>query len=156
MNPCVFISSPPGSTDPLPCLWNSLYCTGCRSCMDGDHSYSCCFLHCIHPFIACFVGRSAPYDLLQICGGSKYVCPFWICPIDNLISQLRTSFSINEILSNKYDTHRSTINKRSIERITWRRFYTNQTKTPKNNNWWINNLINNNNWYRFNCSSINE
>ena len=47
-------------------------------------------------------------------GGSKSVCLVCIRPTDNFQSHPRTSFSINEVWSNKYDTHKSRINKRMI------------------------------------------
>ena len=100
--------------------------------------------------------RHPCHNLPQDCRGSKYVFPVWIRPTENLQSHPRTSFRINEHWYNKYDTHKSTINKISLERRPRRRFYIKQNKTPKNNTWWINNWINNNNLYRFNCSFRNE
>ena len=44
------------------------------------------------------------HNLPQACWGSKYVCLVLIRPTSNLKSHLRTSFRINERLSNKYDT----------------------------------------------------
>ena len=53
-----------------------------------------------------------PYNKLpQTCTRSKYVYPVWIRPTDNLKSQPRKSFRINELWSNSYDTHKSKINK---------------------------------------------
>ena len=37
------------------------------------------------------------HDLPQNCGGSKYLCPFWICPTANLITHSRKSFIINDL-----------------------------------------------------------
>ena len=62
------------------------------------------------------------HKLPQTCGGRKYICPVWIWCTDNLLSHLRTSFRINNIWPNKYDTHKSTINKRRLEQISWRIF----------------------------------
>ena len=47
------------------------------------------------------------HDLPQICGGNKSVCPVWIHITDNFLTHPRTSFRINELWSNKYDTHKS-------------------------------------------------
>ena len=96
------------------------------------------------------------HDLPQAYKGSKSICLVWIRPTGNLQSHLRTSFSINEHWSNTYDTNKSTINKRRLEQRTWRIYYINHNKTPKNNTWWIDNQINKNNLYQFNCSSRNQ
>ena len=75
---------------------------------------------------------------------------------DDLKSHPRKSFRINERLSNKYYAHKSEINKIGLERRTWWIFYIKQTKTPKNNNWWINYPRHINNLHWFTCSFINE
>ena len=74
-----------------------------------------------------FKKRCSRHDLPQICKGSKYVCPVWIRPTDNLITRPRTSLSINKWWSIKYDTHTSTINKRTLERRSWRSLYIQQS-----------------------------
>ena len=66
--------------------------------------------------------RQPCHNLPQTCAGSKSVCQVWIRPTDNFLAQPRTSFRINELWSNKNDTPKSTINKRSLERRTWRMF----------------------------------
>ena len=60
------------------------------------------------------------HNLPQAFRRRKYECLVLICPTDILQSHPRISFSINELWSNKYDTHRSKINKRRLELITWR------------------------------------
>ena len=52
--------------------------------------------------------------LPQTCRWSKSVCPGLIRPTENLKSHLGTIFSINERWSNKYDTHKLTINEISL------------------------------------------
>ena len=89
-------------------------------------------------------------NLLQTCAGSKSICPVWIRPTENLLPHPRTSFSINELWSNKYDTHKSTIKKNKDGTKTSKKIY-----EPKKN-WWTNNRINRKNLYRFNCSLRNE
>ena len=57
------------------------------------------------------------HNLPQTCrgrGGS--VCPVWIRPTENFQLHPRTSFRINEHWSNKYNTHKSTINKISLNK----------------------------------------
>ena len=71
------------------------------------------------------------HNLLQTCRGSKSIYPVWIYPTDNLIIHLRTRLSINKLWSNKYDTHKSTIKKISIERRTWTIFYIKQRNPLK-------------------------
>ena len=96
--------------------------------------------------------RHPRHDLLQACGGYS-VCPVWIRLTVNLKSHPRESFRINARWSNKYDTHKSTINKISLELRTWSWFHTNHIQTAKNNNFSINNQRNKNNFYWFNYSS---
>ena len=91
------------------------------------------------------------HDLPQSCRGMV-----WIWPTANFKSHPRTSFRINEGWYNKYDAHKSTINKLRFEQRNLRRFYIKKTKTPNNNIWWINNPRNIINLYRFNCISINK
>ena len=67
--------------------------------------------------------RNPHHNLPQSCRGFKYVCAVWIHPTDNLQSHLRTSSSINEIWSDKYDTHKSTIKKIRLGQRTRRIFY---------------------------------
>ena len=62
------------------------------------------------------------HDLLQICGGRKSVCPFWKYTTVNFQSHPRTSFSINERWSNKYDANNSATNRIRLELITWKIF----------------------------------
>ena len=71
------------------------------------------------------------HDLPQNLEGRKSVCPVWIGPTDNFLTHLRKIFRVNERWSNKWDTHKSTINKRSLERITWRIFYIKQSNQLK-------------------------
>ena len=75
--------------------------------------------------------RNPWHKLPKTCGGSKSVCLVWIRTTENLKSHPRTSFWMNERWSNKYDTHKSTINKRRLERRTWRRFYIEQRNQLK-------------------------
>ena len=83
MNTFICLPSHQISTSPLPPLWNSLCCTGCHSCLNGDHSCYLCVLNCSHLFIACLVCRSAP----SWC---------WISHIVSLLSiQALTSFNIS-------------------------------------------------------------
>ena len=96
------------------------------------------------------------HELTQSCRGSKYSCPFWISPTDNLQYHPSTNFSINEHWSNKNDTHKSTINKMTLEQRNWWIFYINKNKNLKTNNWWMKNPRNNNNLYWFTYSSINQ
>ena len=99
--------------------------------------------------------RHSRHDLPQACRGNKSVCQVWIKPTGNFQSYPRTSFRINERWYNKYDAQKSTINKIRLEQINWRWFQINHTKTPKNT-LWINNWINKNYLYRFDCISINQ
>ena len=55
------------------------------------------------------------HDLPKLCRGENFVCPVWIWTTEYLLSHPRTSFSINERWYNRYNTHRSTINKRRLE-----------------------------------------
>ena len=66
--------------------------------------------------------RHPRYGLPQTWGGRKSICPVWIRPTENLQAHPRKSFRINERWSNKYDTYKSTINKRRLGRRTWRIF----------------------------------
>ena len=75
--------------------------------------------------------RHPRHDLTQTWWGSRYVCPVWIHPRKIILTHPRTSFRINECHSSKYDTHKSTTNKRRIEWITWRIFYTNKINQLK-------------------------
>ena len=52
------------------------------------------------------------HDLAKTCGARKCVCPVYIRPTDNLKSHPRKSFRINERWYNKYDIHKSTIDKK--------------------------------------------
>ena len=54
-------------------------------------------------------------DLPQTCRSSKLVCTVCIHPTDNLLMHPRESFIINERWYNKWNTHKSTINKRRLE-----------------------------------------
>ena len=71
------------------------------------------------------------HDLPQSWGGIKSICPFWISSTWNFRSYPSTRFSINELLSNKYDTHKSTINKISLEKRTWSWIHIKHTKNYK-------------------------
>ena len=51
--------------------------------------------------------RHPRHNLPKTYGGRKPVCPVWIYPTEHFLSHPRTSFRINERLSNKYDTHKS-------------------------------------------------
>ena len=62
------------------------------------------------------------HDLPQTCRGRKYICPVWIRPTEDFLTHLRKNFRVNKLWYNKYDTHKSTINKRRLEQRTWRRF----------------------------------
>ena len=64
--------------------------------------------------------RRPRHDLLQTCGGSKSVCPVLIWPTKTFLAHTRTSLRVNYCWSSKLNTHKSTINERSLERITWR------------------------------------
>ena len=66
------------------------------------------------------------HNLPQTCGGIKSICPFCMCTTEHLQSHLRTSFSINELWSSKWDIHKSTINKSRFLRMNLRIFYINQ------------------------------
>ena len=55
--------------------------------------------------------RHPHHDLTQTYRESKSICPVRIRPSENFKSHLRKCFSINEHWSNKYDTHKSSINK---------------------------------------------
>ena len=61
----------------------------------------------------------------------KSVCLFWIHPTGNLLTHPGISFSTNELWSNKYDIHKSKINKNSLEWITWRILYIKQSNKLK-------------------------
>ena len=63
------------------------------------------------------------HNLPQTCGRSESVCLVWIWPTEHFLTRLRTSFSINKLLSNRYDSHKSTINRKRIEQKTWWIFY---------------------------------
>ena len=52
------------------------------------------------------------HNLTQTYRERKIVCPVWIQPTDNFLTHPRTSFRINERWYNKYDTHKSKINKK--------------------------------------------
>ena len=56
---------------------------------------------------------------------------FWIRPTGNFLTHPRTSFRINELWSNKYDTQKSTIKKIRLERRTLRIFYIKQNNKLK-------------------------
>ena len=45
-------------------------------------------------------------NLTKAYGGSKYVCPVWILPTDDLLSYPRKSFRINVRWPTKYNTHK--------------------------------------------------
>ena len=60
--------------------------------------------------------RHLLHDLPQTFGGIKYVCQFWIRPTDNFLTHQRTSFRTNERWYNKYNTHKSTINKKGFNK----------------------------------------
>ena len=60
------------------------------------------------------------HELPQSCSESKSIFPVWIPSTDVLQSRPRTIFSINVCWSNKYDTHKSIINRRWIEQKTWK------------------------------------
>ena len=70
--------------------------------------------------------RHPQRNLPQTYGGSKSVCLFWIRPTEHFLTHLRKSFSINVRRYNKYDTHKSKMNKIRLERRTWRIFYIRQ------------------------------
>ena len=111
-----------------------------NQCVDGNM----CNNKNQHPF----------HNLPQTCGGRKLVCPVCIWPTENLKSHPRKSFRNNERWFNKYDTHKSTINKIRLGQRTWRIFYIKHTKNTNNNTWLINNWIDKNNLYWLNCSFI--
>ena len=69
-----------------------------------------------------------PYKNLQ---GIKSICTVWIRPTEHFITHPNTSFGINGLWYNKYDTHKSKINKRILEQITWRMFYIKQSNKLK-------------------------
>ena len=66
--------------------------------------------------------RHPCHDLTQTCGGNKDVCLIWIRPTEKLLTYPGTCFSINEFWFIKYNKHKSKINKRRLERRTWRIF----------------------------------
>ena len=66
------------------------------------------------------------HDLPQTYRGSKDVYPIWIWTTDKFLTHLSTSLNINKFLSSKFNKHKSTINKRRPEQITWRIFYINK------------------------------
>ena len=70
--------------------------------------------------------RNLFHNLPQTCGGRKSVCLIWILPREIFLTHPSTIFSINERWSIKFNKHNSTINKRSLERITWRIFWINK------------------------------
>ena len=96
-------------------------CLEANQCIDGNR-WNHKNLHPLH-------------NLPQTCGGSKYVYMVFIHPTDNFPSHTMKIFRINERWSDKYDAHKSKINKRYPEQRTWRVFYINKTKTPKSNTW---------------------
>ena len=63
--------------------------------------------------------------------GEKICMSGCIRPTRKFLTHPRTSFSINELWPNKYDIKKSTINKRRLERITWRKFYIKQSNPLK-------------------------
>ena len=54
------------------------------------------------------------HNLPQTCRGSKSKCPVRIRPTENLLRHLRTGFRINELWTNKYDTHKLNVNKKVL------------------------------------------
>ena len=71
------------------------------------------------------------HNIHQTCGGRKYVYLVWMRPIDNFLTHPSTSFRINKLWSNDYDTHKSKTNKIRLQRIIWRRFYIKQRNLLK-------------------------
>ena len=63
--------------------------------------------------------------------GIKYVCPVWIRPTGNFLTHLMTTLRINECGYNKYNTHKSKINKIRLEQRTWWLFYIKQSNQLK-------------------------
>ena len=90
-------------------LNNLRNCLEANQCIDGDR--------CNHK------NRHSCHNLSQSCVGIKSVFPVWIRPTVKFYSLLMKSSRINELWSNKYDTHKSKIKKRSLERRTWKRFF---------------------------------
>ena len=66
--------------------------------------------------------RHPRQDLPQTYRVIKYVYLVCIRPTGNLLTHPTTSFRINERWSNKYDTHKSKINKIRLKWRTWRIF----------------------------------
>ena len=56
------------------------------------------------------------HKLPQSCGVSKYIYPVWIRTTYNFLIHTRTIFRINYHWSSKWNTHKSTINKRRIKK----------------------------------------
>ena len=71
--------------------------------------------------------RQPCHNIPKTCGGSNSICLVWIRPTYNLLTRPRASFRINERWSNKYNTHKTTINKINIGKRTWRIFLINQS-----------------------------
>ena len=60
------------------------------------------------------------HNLPQTYKGNKDFCTVWIQTTENLLTYLRKSFGINVCWSSRYNSHKSTINKRRLEQRTWR------------------------------------
>ena len=60
------------------------------------------------------------HNLPQTFSWRKSICLVWIRPADNFLTHLRRSFRINELWSNRVDTHKPKINIRRLEQRTWR------------------------------------
>ena len=72
------------------------------------------------------------HDHAWACRRSKPTFLVCIRLTGNFQSHPRKRFRINELWSNKYDTHRSTIKKIGLEQKTWSWFHIKHTKNPKN------------------------